>query len=134
MTLGKYWLLLAEDDAETTTYSPATGTTSGAKSPFTPKENARLIGLRCTESSIAATTVFTAAQWKLTSSSFKPNSIEVGMVGSELHTAPTGPLNSMDWVVDQEVKAGVPIDIEVRIISAFTNVTVEHHLWGLFES
>lgn len=132
--MGKYWKLLAEDDAETTAYSAATGTISGAKSPYTPPENARLIGLRCMEGSVAATTVLTAAQWKLTSASFKPNSIEVGINGSALHTAPTGPLNTMDWVVDQPVKAGVPITIEVRIIGAMTNVTVEHYLWGLFQS
>jgi len=132
--LGKYWKLLAEDDDETTGYTAATGTTSGASSPYTPTEDARLIGLRVMESSIAVTTICTALQWKLTCDTFKPNSIEVGLNGSTLHTAPTGPLNSMDWAVDQPVKAGVPITIEARVIGADTNVTIEHYLWGLFES
>lgn len=130
----KYWKLLAEDDAETTSYSAATGTTSGASSPYTPKRDARLIGLRVMESSVAATTVMTAAQWKLTCDTFSPNSIECGLNGSALHTAPISRLQWMDWVVDQRVKAGVPITIECRIIGAMTNVTVEHYLWGLFES
>jgi len=125
--------LLAEDDAEGTTYSGATGTTSGASSPFTPDRDARLIGLRTMEGLVDPTSVFTAAQWKLTCASFKPESIEVGMNGIGLATAPTGMLKHIDWSVDQEVKAGVPITIEVRIIGAETNVTVEHYLWGLFE-
>jgi hypothetical protein len=132
--MGKYWKLLGEYDAETTAYSALLGTISGAKSPYTPTEDARLVGLKVCESTVAVTTVLTGVQLKLTCSTFKPNSIEVGVVGTGLHTAPKGYMKVEEWVVDQPVKAGVPITIEGRCIGAYAAVTVEVFLWGEFVS
>lgn len=132
--MGKYWKLIGEYDGEATTYATVLGTISGAKSPYTPTEDGRLIGLRTSVSMVAVTSVITGVQWKLTCSTFKPNSIEVGCQGSGLMTAPQVPKQPEDWVVDQPVKAGVPIVLEARSIGAYTQVTVESFLWGLFEN
>lgn len=110
------------------------GTTSGAKSPYTPTKDAQLILLRVIPSIIDPTSVVTAGQFKLTCDTFTPNSIEVGWSGSGLMTAPAPQPIPTEWVVDQKVKAGVPITIEGRVIGAEANVTNEVHLWGLFRS
>jgi len=130
----RYWKLLGEYDAESTTFAAVLGTTSGAKSPYTPKENARLVALRTQVSEVAVTSVVTHVQFRLTSSTFKPNTIECYAQGVGLHTAPLGTTDHKDFVVDQEVSAGVPIDIEARTAGAYASVTVEAFLWGLFES
>jgi len=131
--MGRYWKLMAEYCGETTTYAPVTATTSGASSPYKPDRDAHLIGLRVMESSQAVTTVATAVQFRLTSSSFKPESIEVGLVAAGLHTAPRAPPAIQDWTVDQYVKSGVDVTIEARVTSAYANVTNEVLLYGLFE-
>lgn len=130
--MGKYWKLLAWYNAETTAYSACVG--AEATSPYTPEEDARLIGLRtiCSYEDVAS--IYEAIQFKLTHAAFKPNSIEVGAQGTGLHTAPALNLGAMDWVVDQNVKAGVPMTIEGRNITVETPLTVEVFLWGLFES
>jgi nucleoid-associated protein YgaU len=132
--LGKYWRLIGEYDGEAVAYAPVLGTTSGAGSPFTPTENARLIALRTTASQITAATVTTCIQWRLTSATFKPNSIEVGFQGNGLQTAPSLMGVPQDWVVDQPVTAGVPVTVEARVAGAMANVTNEIYLWGLFQS
>lgn len=132
--MGKYWKLLGEYNGEATTYAAVLGTISGAQSPYTPTEDGKLVGLRATNGQVAVTTVMSQVQWKLTCSTFKPNSIEVGSVGEGLGTAPKAASPPIDWVVDQPVRAGVPITIEARNISAYAAVTVETYLWGYFES
>lgn len=129
--MGKYWKLMAEYDAETATYSGAAG--ANAPSPYTPSENAKLIGLRTIVSAVAATTLTEAVQFKLTCSTFKPNSIEVGAQGQGLATAPRPAVKEMDWAVDQPVMAGVPITIEGRC-TVGTDVTNNVQLWGCFIS
>lgn len=130
--MGKYWKLLAGYDAETTTYSEAAKT--GMTSPYSPVEDATLIGLRTVPNRDAATTLTNHVQWKLTCSTFKPNSIECGSQNSGLQTAPALQAMPLDWVVNQKVQAGVPITIEARNITADTPVTVDELLYGLFES
>ena len=131
--MGRYWKLLGEYDAESTAYAQVLGTTSGAKSPFTPTENARLVGLRTQVSMIAVTSVVTHVQFKLTCSTFNPNSIEVYAQGPGLMTAPCPVAPYTDFAIDQEVKAGVPITIEARTAGAYASVTVEAFIWGCFE-
>ena len=132
--MGKYWKLLGEFDGETTTYAAVLGTISGAKSPYAPSEDARLVGLRVQQSMVAVTSVQTHTQWKLTCSTFKPNSIEVYGQGPGLMTAPASVPPFIDFVVDQPVKAGVPITIEARVAGAYAGVTNECFLWGCFVS
>jgi hypothetical protein len=127
----RYWKLLGEYDAETTSYSNFAG--SAGASPYTPTEDAHLIGLRVTPSAEAATSLLEAVQFKLTCATFKPNSIEVGGIGNGLRTAPATHIPYQDWVVDQHVKAGVPITLEGRNIAG-SNVTVHVFLWALLES
>lgn len=130
--MGRYWKLIAGYNAVTTTYSECAD--SPGTSPYTPPRDARLVGLRAIEGSAALTTVLTAVQFKLTCDTFDPNSVEVGLAAAGIHTAPRGMVSTMDWVIDQPVKAGVPITIEGRILGAYTNVTPEVWLFGLFES
>ena len=130
--MGRYWKLIGHSVGEATAYEAAAGT--GQTSPYTPTEDARLVALRCMEGSAAVTTVTTSMQWKLTCTTFKPNSIECMLIGAGIHTAPRGAVAPQDFVVDQQVKAGVPITVETRILGAYTNVTNECFLFGLFES
>lgn len=126
-----YWKLIGVYDAETTTYSAFAGT-NGA-SPYTPTSDGTIKILRAMESSQAVTTVMTHAQFKLTCDLWKPNSIEVGALGSGLHTAPRGKPTVIDWLVNLPIKSGVPVTLEGRISSAYTNVTTEWALYAYIE-
>lgn len=130
-----YWKLLAGYDAESTTYSECALT--GFASPYSPVENATLKGLRMVANRSAASSLINHVQAKLTCATFKPNSIECGVQGSGLQTAPalqSGNTAQMDWQVDQPVQAGVPITIEMRNRTLDTPVTVEVLLYGLFQN
>lgn len=129
--MGKYWKLMAEYDSETAAYTSCAG--AGGASPYTPTESAKLIGLRVMPSSTAATTLFEAVQFKLTCSTFKPNSIEVSGIGNGIRTAPATPQEPTDWAIEQGVQAGVPVTIEARNLAG-TPVTVQVFLWGCFLS
>jgi hypothetical protein len=131
LIMGKYWRLMADYDAETTTYS-ATAGTNGA-SPFTPPEDARLVGLKAMIAAEAATSLVEAVQFRLTCTTFKPNSIECGVNGAGLQTAPALQQAPEEWSIDQPVKAGVPISIEARNLVG-SPVTCRVYLWGLFIS
>ena len=123
----KLWRMIARYDSETTAYTEAAGT--GATSPFTPDFDGRLLGLRGVAGGGAATSLVNMVQFKLTCNMFKPNSIECGILGNGIQTAPAfkpAPL-------EQPVKAGVPITIEGRNIDADTPVTVDVQLFGFFE-
>jgi len=128
--MARIWRLLAEYDAETTTYSNCAGTPA---SPFTPDFNGRLVGLRTIPSGSAVTSLTRHVQFRLTCANWRPNTIEVGVQGSGLETAPLQCNPGYDWSVDQVVQAGVPINIEARNITTATPVTVEAFLYGCFE-
>lgn len=129
----RVWRLLAEYDAETTTYSEAAG--SAQTSPYTPDFSGRLVALRTLVGGGAATSLVQHIQFRLTCTTFRPNVIHCGAQGAGLQTAPAvsmGPV--IDWPVDQPVQSGVPITIEGRNeAGAETPVTVEAFLYGLFE-
>lgn len=127
----KWSRLIGFYDAETKTYSACAGTYQ--TSPYTPDKDGRLTGIRVISGAAAATTLTELFQFKLTCTTFTPNAIEVGGVGSGLHTAPAFPSPVVDWPVDQEVKAGVPITVEGRNTTAETPITVEVQIWGIFE-
>lgn len=126
----KFWRLLGHYDAESTTYSACAGVPA---SPYTPDIDARLVGLRAIVNRNAATSLINHIQFKLTSTTFTPNAIEVGAQGSGLQTAPAQQAETLDYQVDQPVKSGVPISIEARNVTADTPVTVSALLYGLFE-
>jgi len=130
--MGKYWVVLGEYDAETTTYSELAG--GAGISPYTPKESGRLVGLRVEVGGDAATTLTELVQFKLTCATFKPNSIEVVGAGGGLRTAPFIQPAPRDFAVDQPVQAGVPIVIEARNVTADTPVTNSVLLIGCFTS
>lgn len=130
--MGKYWRLMGQYDAESTTYTAFA--VSGMASPYTPDEDARLTGLRVVPNRSAATSLVNHLQFRLTCTTFRPNSIECGGQGTGLQTAPAVMSAPMDWDVDQPVKAGVPITLEGRNNTADTPVTVSAMLYGRFES
>lgn len=127
----KYWRLLGQYDAETQTYSGCAG--AGQTSPYTPDEDARLIGLRVNVGQLAATSLTTNGQFRLTCTTFKPNTIHAAWIGNGLRTAPAFPTAPVDYEVDQPVKAGVPITVEGRCFGA-SDVTNSIELMGLFQN
>lgn len=129
--MGKYYRLLGEYDAETTTFSGCAG--AAQASPYTPDEDARLTGLRIIPSRTAASTLTDHVQFRLTCTTFKPNTIHAGVSGSGLQTAPAFQPKEIDFDVDQPVKAGVPITVEGRCILA-NQVTNDILVYGRFES
>lgn len=128
---GKFWRLLGEYDAEATTYSAFAGP-KGA-SPYTPDVDAWLTGLRVVVNRSAATTLVNHVQVKLTSTTFTPNSIEVGVQGGGIQTAPALQPEHLDFDVMQPVKSGVPITLEGRNNTADSPVTVSVMVYGRFE-
>jgi hypothetical protein len=128
--MAKVWRLIGDYNAESTTYSALAGSVS---SPYTPDFNGRLIALRGVTYRDAATTLCELVEFKLTCTTFLPNTLEVGAVGGGLQTAPAFQTPPMDWPVDQKVMSGVPITIEGRNITADTPVGVRAALFGLFE-
>jgi len=126
-----YWLLVGVYDAETTTYSAFAGT--NGTSPFTPTQNGTIKNIRILESSQAVTTVMTHAQFKFTCALWKPNSVEFGALGGGLHTAPRPVPVAMDYVCNLSIQAGVPVTLEGRISSAYTNVTTEWAVYAYIE-
>jgi len=124
------WRLLAQYDAETTTYSACAGTPA---SPFSPDFNGQLVGLRTIINRSAATSLINHIQYKLTCAAWRPNTLEVGAQGAGLQTALVAETGPMDWAVQQPVLAGVPITIEGRNVTADTPVTVSSLLYGCFD-
>jgi hypothetical protein len=124
------WRLLGEYDAESTTYTALAG--PKGSSPYNPDFSGKLIGLRVVMNRSAATSLINHVQFKLSCTTFTPNSIECGVQGSGLQTAPALQPSAMDWQVDQPVQSGVPITIEARNNTVDTPVTVSVMLYGLF--
>jgi len=133
--MAKYYRLLGEYDAETTTFSKFAG--PAGSSPYTPDEGARLTGLRVVANRSAASTLCNHVNFKLTCNTFSPNSIECGGQGTGLQTAPAlmgGQNAAMDWDIDQVVQAGVPITLEGKTVTVDTAVTQSFLLYGRFET
>lgn len=127
----KFWRMIARYDAETTTYTACAG--AGGTSPYTPDFTGKLLGLRGIVGGGAATSLVGAVQFRLSCTTFKPNTIEAGAQGCGLQTATTPVTIPLDWQCDQPIQAGVPITIEGRNNNADTPVTVDTQLWGCFE-
>ncbi len=126
----KYWRLLGQYDAETQAYSACAG--AGQTSPYTPDADGRLVGLRTVVGQLAATTLTTNGQFRLTCTTFTPNTIHAGWIGNGLRTVPAVPTQPLDFEVNQPVKAGVPITVEGRCFGA-SDVTNSIEIYGLFE-
>lgn len=129
--MGKYWRLIGHYTGEAQTYEALAGTFQA--SPYTPDEDANLIGLRAFCAPEAATSLVENFQLRLTCTTFKPNTIHVAGCGNGLATVPAIPSPVFDYDVNQPVKAGVPITIEGRHAVA-TAVTANIILMGLFQS
>jgi hypothetical protein len=129
--LGKYWRVIGHYNGESQTFEALAGTFQA--SPYTPDEDARLAGIRLICAPEAATSLVENYQIRLTSTTFKPNTLHVGGCGNGLATAPSVPAPVMDYEIDQPVKAGVPITLEGRHAVA-TAVTANILVMGCFQS
>lgn len=129
--MGKYWRIIGHYTGEAQTYEALAG--GFQASPYTPDEDGRLVGIRVMIGGEAATSLTEGVQYRLTCTTFKPNTIHVAGQGNGLHTAPRPAIPAVDFEVDQPVKAGVPITIEARHAPA-TAVTHNSFLMGLFVS
>lgn len=128
---GKYWRLIGHYNGESQTYEAMAGTFQ--TSPYTPDEDARLIGIRVVPTSEAATSLMEGFQIRLTCTTFKPNTIHVCGAGTGLRTVPAFPIPALDFPVDQPVRSGVPITVEGRHTVA-TAVTANVFIMGEFSS
>lgn len=126
----RYWRLIAHFDGEAQTYAAAAG--AFQTSPYTPDKSGRLLGLRTIVGQAAATTLTTNGQFRLTCTTFNPNTIHAAWQGTGIKTAPAFPSPVIDFSVDQPVQAGVPVTIEGRCSGA-SDVTNDIFLFGLFE-
>ncbi len=129
--MGKYWRVIGHYNGEATAFEAVAGTFQ--TSPYTPDEDARLIGVRLLQGDEAATSLVENYQIRLTSTTFKPNVIHVAGNGRGLGTAPAFPVAPIDYPMDQPVKSGVPITIEGRH-AVGTAVTANVIIMGEFQS
>jgi len=114
-------------DAETKTFSAL------AASPYSPTKSGRIKELIVVIGSAAVTTLVEHVQFKLTCTTFDPNTIYAYASGAGLRTAPAFPILPVSIPVDQKITAGVPITIEARNLTADTPVTVEVYLYMVCE-
>lgn len=129
--MRKYYKLIAHIQEEGTTYAAAAGALQ--PSGYQPFEKGRLTGVRIMPSRTAATTLLDGKQIKLTCSTFNPNSIEFGVTGSGLQTAPAAEPGHIDFDVDQPVEPGNAITCESRDVNG-SAVTVDVLVFGRFEA
>jgi hypothetical protein len=129
--MGKYWRCIGHYNGEATTYEAVAGTFQA--SPYTPDEDARMVGIRLLQADEAATSLVENYQIRLTCTTWKPNTIHVCGNGRGLGTVPASPVQPIDYDMDQPVKAGVPVTIEGRHAIA-TAVTANILVMGLFIS
>jgi len=128
--MARCWRLMGHYNAETATYSACVGTAQ--TSPYTPDFSGTLVGLRTQPSLSAATSLAGHVQFRLSCTTFKPNSIECFSQGAGLMTAPAVQLQPTDFSVSQPVSAGVPITVEGRCNDS-TPVTCEQYVYGCFD-
>lgn len=127
----RLWRLLGHYDAETTPYSACAGALQA--SPYTPDFSGTLVGLRTIAGRQAVTSLTNQIQFRLTCTTFRPNSIECQAQGSGIQTAPADQAPPIDWSVQQAVQSGVPIHVEGRC-EGDTHVTNSAQVWGCFET
>ncbi len=128
----KTWRLLGHYDSETTAFTPCAGALQ--TSPYTPDFTGTLVGLRTIVMGGAATSLVQGILFRLSSTTFRPNVIEVAGQGSGIQTALYKQLQPIDWSLRQQVQAGVPIHVEgLNSAGGETPVTVNAAIYGCFE-
>lgn len=129
--MAKFWRLIGHYNGESQTYEALAGTFQ--TSPYIPDMDGTLKGVRVLVGGEAATSLVEGMQFRLTSTTFRPNTLHVAAMGNGLRTAPATPQGApIDYEFDEPVKSGVPITIEGRHNVA-TAVTAQAFIMGLFE-
>lgn len=129
--MGMYWRLIGHYNGEAQTYEALAG--GFQASPYTPDEDATLVGVRLICAPEAATSLVENYQIRMTCTTFKPNTLHFGGCGNGLATVPAIPAPIFDYQMSQPVKSGVPITIEGRHVVA-TAVTCNVLVMGCFVS
>jgi len=129
--MGTYSRVIGHYNGEAATFEALAGTFQA--SPYTPDEDAQLIGIRLICAPEAATSLVENYMIRLTCTTFKPNTIHVGGCGNGLATVPAVPAPIFDYPLSQPVKAGVPITLEGRHAVA-TAVTANILVMGYFQN
>jgi hypothetical protein len=128
----RFWKLIGEMVETAVTFGAVAG--AAAPSPYSPVVDAQLVGIRLIPGRQTASSLLNNVQIRLTSASFLPvNTIEVGVSGSGLQTAPAQEPMPVDFEVNVAVKAGTPVVIEGRNLYA-NAVTPDIMIFGLFEA
>lgn len=129
---NKFWRLIGHYNGESQNFEALAGAFQA--SPYQPDIDGRLIGIRVMLGGEAATSLVEGVQFRLTATTFVPNTIHVGAMGNGLRTVPATPQGTpVDFEVNQPVKSSVPITIEGRHNVA-TATTAQAFVWGLFET
>lgn len=127
----RFWRLMGEMVETAVTFGACAG--AAAPSPYVPDVDAQLVGIRVLIGRQTASSLTNNFQVRITCTTFTPNTIHVGGVGTGLQTAPANIPNQVDFDVNQPVKAGVPITIEGR--NTYANaVTPDNLIFGLFQT
>lgn len=127
----KYYKLIAHIQEEGTTYAAAAGPLQATG--FVPVEKSRLTGVRFMPSRTAASSLLDGKQVRISCATFKPNTIEFGVTGSGLQTAPAAPQSIQDFDCDQQCEPGNALTVESRGVNA-SEVTVDILVFGRFET
>jgi hypothetical protein len=127
--MGEYWDLMGRYNAETQAFSAFVGVPN---SPYTPRTDGTLIGIRVIVGGEAATSLTEGVRIRLTCSIWTPNQMEVAVSGNGIRTAPAGPLAVFDFSVAQPVRSSQPITLEGMCVEA-TCVTNSVYVIGKFK-
>lgn len=117
-------------DAEGITYAAVVGTE--APSPWTPTKSGRIKELQVLICAEAATSLTNGVVFRLTCTTFNPNTIKVAGEGGGLRTAPFTANRPVIYKCDQQVTAGVPVIVEARNVAG-SPVTVNALLLATIE-
>lgn len=127
----QFWRVIGHYTGESQTYEALAGAFQA--SPYAPDIKGRLKAIRVIPAAEAATSLIEGIQFRLSCTSWKPNTIHVAVAGNGLRTVPATPQTPIDYPVDQPVEPSVGITIEGRHAVA-TAVTCNVILLGLFEA
>lgn len=106
--------------------------TSAAAGTFIPPHDGRLLKVIVMWSGEAVTSLMEQVRVELTCNIWSPNTIEMGLVGANIRTAPAFPIPPAEYVVDQPVRTNQEIQGQYAYDNAATPVTSDLLVFGVF--
>lgn len=129
--MPRTWELIGQYNSETTADTDLAGTPA---SPWNPGENAKLIAVRTIVCDEAATSLVNVGVITLTCKAWGGHQLEAPFVGTGLRTVPAMIQPPIDSPTDLDVKAGVPVTMKGRHLTADTPITCNVLVWALLQS